>query len=112
MKVYGHLGKGSVLGVIPKEMEAREVSGNAVGEVRVVDDMHTRKALMAAEASAFICLPGGYGTLEVIHLISFRFSTNGRVVSYGAEACASIWGRSVCRMKRLTHACSLFCRRP
>lgn len=62
--VYDLLGEGSVIGVIPAALEPREVSGAAVGEVRIVPDMHTRKAEMAAEADAFVCLPGGYGTLE------------------------------------------------
>lgn len=42
-QVYGLLGEGSVIGVIPAALEPREVSGAAVGEVRIVPDMHTRK---------------------------------------------------------------------
>ncbi|CAK9437951.1 uncharacterized protein LODBEIA_P23290 [Lodderomyces beijingensis] len=34
------------------------------GKTTLVKDMHTRKRLMAQEASAFVALPGGYGTLE------------------------------------------------
>ena len=30
----------------------------------VVDDMHTRKALMAKKSDAFIAMPGGFGTFE------------------------------------------------
>jgi uncharacterized protein (TIGR00730 family) len=41
-----------------------EVSGASVGEVRVVPDMHARKAAMASASDAFIALPGGFGTLE------------------------------------------------
>jgi hypothetical protein len=37
------MGDGSVIGVIPDVLQPREVSGKAVGEVRVVSDMHTRK---------------------------------------------------------------------
>lgn len=55
---------GSVLGVIPRELVPVEVSGPQNGGDVVVDDMHTRKATMAAEADAFIALPGGYGTFE------------------------------------------------
>ncbi|KAG2238355.1 hypothetical protein Bca52824_092386 [Brassica carinata] len=40
------------------------ISGETVGDVRVVADMHERKAAMAQEAEAFIALPGGYGTME------------------------------------------------
>ncbi|XP_065851025.1 cytokinin riboside 5'-monophosphate phosphoribohydrolase LOG8 [Euphorbia lathyris] len=53
-----------VLGVIPKALMPLEISGETVGEVRTVSDMHERKAAMAREADAFIALPGGYGTME------------------------------------------------
>jgi len=54
---------GSVLGVIPRELVPVEVSGEQNGGDVVVDDMHTRKAMMAKEADAFIALPGGFGAL-------------------------------------------------
>ncbi|KAL2896939.1 Cytokinin riboside 5'-monophosphate phosphoribohydrolase LOG8 [Bienertia sinuspersici] len=54
----------NVLGVIPKALMPIEISGETVGEVRIVADMHERKAEMAREAEAFIALPGGYGTME------------------------------------------------
>ncbi|MCO5587107.1 hypothetical protein L7F22_041054 [Adiantum nelumboides] len=53
-----------VLGVIPKALMPHEICGKTVGEVKVVLDMHQRKAEMARQAEAFIALPGGYGTLE------------------------------------------------
>lgn len=53
-----------VLGIIPKALMPLEISGETVGEVRIVSDMHERKAAMAREADAFIALPGGYGTME------------------------------------------------
>ncbi|CAK7339107.1 unnamed protein product [Dovyalis caffra] len=53
-----------VLGVIPTALVAVEISGQTVGEVLIVSDMHERKAEMARRADAFIALPGGYGTLE------------------------------------------------
>ncbi|KAL8088550.1 hypothetical protein AgCh_038364 [Apium graveolens] len=53
-----------VLGVIPKTLMPREITGETVGEVRPVAGMHQRKAEMARQADAFIALPGGYGTLE------------------------------------------------
>jgi len=57
-------GGGHVLGVIPKLLMCRELTGETVGEVRAVGDMHERKAEMARQSDAFIALPGGYGTLE------------------------------------------------
>ncbi|XP_077230399.1 cytokinin riboside 5'-monophosphate phosphoribohydrolase LOG7 [Tasmannia lanceolata] len=59
-----HDGGRHVLGVIPKTLMPREITGETVGEVRAVSDMHQRKAEMARQADAFIALPGGYGTLE------------------------------------------------
>ncbi|KAL6645305.1 hypothetical protein ACP70R_016913 [Stipagrostis hirtigluma subsp. patula] len=53
-----------VIGVIPKTLMTNEVTGETVGEVRPVEDMHQRKAEMARQSDAFIALPGGYGTLE------------------------------------------------
>ncbi|KAL8109842.1 cytokinin riboside 5'-monophosphate phosphoribohydrolase LOG8 [Apium graveolens] len=53
-----------VLGIIPKALVPLEISGETVGDVRIVSDMHERKAEMARESDAFIALPGGYGTME------------------------------------------------
>uniref|UniRef100_A0A1S4BX87 Cytokinin riboside 5'-monophosphate phosphoribohydrolase n=3 Tax=Nicotiana TaxID=4085 RepID=A0A1S4BX87_TOBAC len=59
-----HDGGRHVLGVIPKTLMPRELTGETIGEVRAVSGMHQRKAEMARQADAFIALPGGYGTLE------------------------------------------------
>ena len=55
---------GAVVGVIPQHLVDRELAHHGVTELRVVDSMHERKALMAELADAFIALPGGIGTLE------------------------------------------------
>jgi uncharacterized protein (TIGR00730 family) len=55
---------GEVIGVIPHALVERELAHKGLTELRVVDSMHERKALMADLADAFIALPGGYGTLE------------------------------------------------
>ncbi|KAE8057352.1 hypothetical protein FH972_014053 [Carpinus fangiana] len=59
-----HRGGGHVLGIIPKTLMSKEITGETVGEVRAVADMHQRKAEMARYSDCFIALPGGYGTLE------------------------------------------------
>ncbi|XP_061354025.1 cytokinin riboside 5'-monophosphate phosphoribohydrolase LOG7-like [Gastrolobium bilobum] len=59
-----HDGGRHVLGVIPTCLMPREITGDPIGEVRAVSNMHQRKAEMARQANAFIALPGGYGTLE------------------------------------------------
>ncbi|XVE94444.1 hypothetical protein REPUB_Repub02eG0009000 [Reevesia pubescens] len=59
-----HRGGGHVLGIIPKTLMNKEITGETVGEVKPVADMHQRKAEMARHSDCFIALPGGYGTLE------------------------------------------------
>jgi uncharacterized protein (TIGR00730 family) len=55
---------GEVIGVIPKGLFAREVAHAGLTELRFVDSMHQRKAMMEELADGFIALPGGYGTCE------------------------------------------------
>ena len=55
---------GNVIGVIPEFLATKELLHTGVSDMRVVDSMHTRKALMNELADAFIGLPGGYGTFE------------------------------------------------
>ena len=55
---------GHVIGVIPKSLVIKEVVHEKLPDLRVVKNMHERKALMAELSDAFIALPGGYGTLE------------------------------------------------
>jgi uncharacterized protein (TIGR00730 family) len=57
-------GGGHVIGVIPQSLVDREVAHAALSDLRVVDSMHERKALMAELSDAFIALPGGLGTLD------------------------------------------------
>jgi hypothetical protein len=57
-------GGGEVVGVMPSALVDREVAHPWISELRVVDTMHERKALMADLADAFIALPGGLGTVE------------------------------------------------
>ena len=55
---------GEVIGVIPRDLFAREVPHRQVTRLIEVDSMHERKARMAELADAFVALPGGVGTLE------------------------------------------------
>ena len=57
---------GQVTGVIPRSLVEREVGHTGLTDLRVVETMHERKALMADLADGFIALPGGLGTLEEI----------------------------------------------
>jgi uncharacterized protein (TIGR00730 family) len=57
---------GEVTGVIPHALWAREVGHRGLTDLRIVDTMHERKAMMADLSDAFIALPGGLGTFEEI----------------------------------------------
>lgn len=56
--------KGSVTGVITKKLFKMEVAFTDLSDLRIVDTMHERKALMAELSDGFIALPGGFGTLD------------------------------------------------
>lgn len=76
--VYGGGGKGSmgaladgalskggrVIGILPRFMADLEWGHPGLTELRLVEDMRTRKHLMLTGARAAIALPGGCGTLE------------------------------------------------
>jgi uncharacterized protein (TIGR00730 family) len=57
-------GGGAVHGVITRALEARELAHRGLTSLEVVETMHERKAAMADRASAFVMLPGGFGTLD------------------------------------------------
>ncbi|HMV87257.1 MAG TPA: TIGR00730 family Rossman fold protein [Blastocatellia bacterium] len=54
---------GNVTGIIPYALATKE-RANPKGEMRVVNTMHERKAMMANLSDAFIAMPGGFGTFE------------------------------------------------
>lgn len=55
---------GSVTGVITKQLVTMEVANTDLADLRIVDTMHDRKAMMATLSDGFIALPGGFGTIE------------------------------------------------
>jgi uncharacterized protein (TIGR00730 family) len=55
---------GSVTGIIPEFLTARENALSQIQEMIVTPDMHERKRLMFERSDAFVALPGGIGTLE------------------------------------------------
>jgi uncharacterized protein (TIGR00730 family) len=56
--------KGEVIGVIPRPLANKELAHRGLRDLRVVDSMHQRKAVMAELSDGFIALPGGMGTFE------------------------------------------------
>jgi uncharacterized protein (TIGR00730 family) len=57
---------GTVTGIIPAALVARENPYTDVDEYIVVDNLHQRKMLMFERSDAFVALPGGLGTLEEV----------------------------------------------
>jgi hypothetical protein len=55
---------GEVVGVVPRVLVEREIAHPGLQDLRIVQTLHERKALMADLADGFIALPGGAGTLD------------------------------------------------
>lgn len=55
---------GKVYGVIPAALVDKEVAHTGLTELHQVAGMHERKAKMTELTDAFVCLPGGIGTLD------------------------------------------------
>ena len=57
-------GGGRTFGVIPRALVDKEVAHTGLTELHEVTTMHERKAKMTELCDAFVCLPGGIGTLD------------------------------------------------
>jgi uncharacterized protein (TIGR00730 family) len=55
---------GRVLGIIPDSMVEREWAHHGISELRIVQNMHERKAQMIEHSDALLAIPGGIGTLD------------------------------------------------
>jgi len=55
---------GRVIGVIPQTLATVELMHDRVADMRIVSDIHQRKAVMHSLADAYVALPGGFGTME------------------------------------------------
>lgn len=65
---------GFVIGVIPDHILKLEVRHNDLTELHIVDNMHTRKMMMAEKSDAFVIMPGGLGTLdEAFEIMTWKY---------------------------------------
>ena len=55
---------GSVIGVLPRFLQEKELAHEGLTELILVESMHERKSKMNELSDGVIALPGGYGTLE------------------------------------------------
>jgi uncharacterized protein (TIGR00730 family) len=65
---------GAVIGIIPDHILKLEVRHNDLTELHIVDNMHTRKMMMAEKSDAFVIMPGGLGTLdEAFEIMTWKY---------------------------------------
>lgn len=63
----------SVTGVLPTCLRGRELEHEGLTELIFVETMHQRKALIAERSTAFLALPGGFGTYdEIFEMITWN----------------------------------------
>jgi len=57
-------GSGTVIGVLPVFLKAKEIAHDGLTELILVETLHERKTRMNDLSDGVIALPGGFGTLE------------------------------------------------
>jgi len=55
---------GEAIGVIPHDLDTRELAHRSLTTLHRVNSMHERKAMMAERSDGFVSLPGGTGTFD------------------------------------------------
>jgi len=56
---------GEIIGIVPRGLESPQlIYTSGLTRLEIVEDIQQRKARMNNLAEAFLCLPGGYGTLD------------------------------------------------
>jgi uncharacterized protein (TIGR00730 family) len=82
---------GEVIGVIPRRLVEMEIAHAGLSELRIVETMHERKALMAELSDGAVALPGGTGTLDELFEL-FTWSQLGlRRAPIGLLEIADYW---------------------
>src|SRR3989339_409809 len=68
-----HEKKGFITGVIPKFLQDMGYAYSDADEMIVTEDMRARKTVMESLSDGFICLAGGFGTLEeILEIITLK----------------------------------------
>ena len=58
---------GEVVGIVPRGLESPQlIYTSGLTRLEIVENIQQRKARMNNLAEAFLCLPGGYGTMDEI----------------------------------------------
>lgn len=75
----------------------KQITGETVGEVKAVSDMHQRKAEMARQADAFIALPGinfysiQFASLMFLYFVSLLNTINQAVMCRNTGFCITLY---------------------
>jgi predicted Rossmann-fold nucleotide-binding protein len=64
------------VGIHLGESDFLQITGETVGEMKAVADMHQRKAEMAKHSDAFIALPGWFHSIPPIFFLLIRKKSN------------------------------------
>ena len=72
-----------VIGVIPESLATVEIAHRGITQLRVVESMHERKALIVSLSDAFVALPGGIGTIASVPRLMVG---QGTIVATGSIA--------------------------
>jgi uncharacterized protein (TIGR00730 family) len=91
---------GKVVGVLPRVLSDREIAHPRLTELHLVDSMHTRKAMMAERADAFIAMPGGIGTFEELFEVTTWAQLGIHHKPIGLLNVADYYGPLLAMMKR------------
>jgi hypothetical protein len=82
LQVADQAGNSAVYGVIPRALAPREISGELIGEIQVVEDMHTRKVRCCCPChlnSQVVCNlhgPASHQQASKAHLVIRDVNTN------------------------------------
>ncbi len=64
---------GKIIGVIPLGLKDLGYAYDKADEIIVTDGLRERKAIMEERADGFLCLPGGFGTIEeMVEIVTLR----------------------------------------
>lgn len=64
---------GYITSIVPKKLQQNNIIFNRSNELIITKTMFERKSIMIEKSDAFICLPGGFGTLdEMLEVITLK----------------------------------------
>ena len=93
---------GEVIGILPVGLQRREIAHPAITDLRIVDTLHERKAMMTDLSAAFVALPGGIGTLDELFETATWNYLGIHEKPYGLLDVEGYWKPLVAALDRIT----------